>query len=106
MVRVISRFFLTVISCLLTKICFFVPCSCDVCDADPTCIYVLSTGRDCFLASRLDAGAIGLDVAPVGDYTVIRKETLKAYWMDSTEKRGDFCDLCVCDEDTLTIDCR
>lgn len=81
-------------------------CSCEVCDADPTCLYVLSTGRDCYLASRLLPDSVGLDIPPVGDYTVIRREVLRAFWMDTEEKRGSFCQLCQCNEETRSIDCR
>ena len=42
----------------------------------------------------------------MGDYTTIRNEVQEAYWMDSAERRGDFCILCDCLEDTQTIDCR
>ncbi|CAB9521812.1 Nitrilase family, member 2 [Seminavis robusta] len=79
---------------------------CEVCELDETCIYVLSTGRDCFLASHLQQDAIKLEVDPVGDYSTIRKLVNQAYWMDTVEKRGDFCDKCDCHESNRTIDCR
>jgi PAN domain len=30
----------------------------------------------------------------------------EVFWIDSAEKRGDFCDLCLCDAEDASIDCR
>ena len=73
---------------------------------DPNCLYSLSTGRDCFLASHLERGTLGFDFALIRSDTVSKKEFLTAFWIYSVEKRGHFCDLCDCHEDSRSIDCR
>ena len=72
---------------------------CETCEADPTCLYALSTGRDCYIASRVDSANVA-----ILNTEILRRE-VKAYWMDDVERRGDFCELCACREGDLTIDC-
>lgn len=84
---------------------------CQVCAADPECLYVFSNGRDCFLASRLEAGVVTVDIPDwtareLGNHLTENEDLMHTYWMDSEERRGDFCDVCRCEEGTETIDCR
>jgi len=72
---------------------------CEVCQEDETCLYALTTGRDCYIASYVNAGMVGII------NTEIQLAEVTAFWMDDVTRRGDFCDLCDCREDDLTIDC-
>ena len=72
---------------------------CETCEADPTCLYALSTGRDCYIASYIERDNIGIL------NTEILRRDLTAYWMDDVDRRGDFCDKCDCRESDQTIDC-
>ena len=70
------------------------------CDSDPTCLYALSNGKDCFTASHLEAVDLGIsNTASLWDHYI-------AFWMDDFSKRGDFCEICECRESDRTIDCR
>ena len=73
---------------------------CQVCQQDETCLYALNTGWDCFTASYIEAGMVGILS------TEIMQTDLKAFWIDDPVRRGDFCDLCTCSESDRSIDCR
>ncbi|CAB9514122.1 Receptor-type guanylate cyclase gcy [Seminavis robusta] len=72
---------------------------CEICQEDPTCLYALSTGRDCFIAAHLVPDMVGL----LNDE--ILQSDLTSFWMNDPVRRGDFCDLCDCREADRTIDC-
>ncbi|CAB9499064.1 activated protein kinase catalytic subunit alpha-1 [Seminavis robusta] len=73
---------------------------CQLCYEDETCLYALSTARDCFVASYLDAETVGIAKAD----TLLSHFTV--FWMDDAHRRGDFCDRCDCRQADQTIDCR
>lgn len=73
---------------------------CEVCQDDETCLYALSNGRDCYIASYMEATNVG--ILNTDDL----RRSLTAFWMDDASRRGDFCDLCECRESDRTIDCR
>lgn len=86
---------------------------CDLCTANPDCLYALSVLDDntregddsaCYLA--IHGGRTHLDPAYIGLLdTDLKRATRTVFWMDSASKRGDFCDLCTCNPDELSIDC-
>jgi hypothetical protein len=82
-----------------TRIEFLSAQCCEICDQDPECLYALSNGRDCFVASYVDPNYVGLLANEI-------TSTFKSYWMDDADKRGDWCDKCNCQELYWTIDCR
>jgi hypothetical protein len=73
---------------------------CEICYEDETCLYALSTGRDCFIAAFIEADMVGL----LNDE--ILQSDVTTFWMNDAAKRGDFCELCECRESDRTIDCR
>lgn len=72
---------------------------CETCEADQNCLYAISTGRDCYIASHVEAESVGIL------NTEILRNNLRSYWMDDAVRRGDFCNLCECRQSELTIDC-
>lgn len=73
------------------------------CLQDEYCLfgYVALDYRDCFLGtSDLESSSIFLSSSVLDDTTNI------AFWIDDPSKRGDFCELCACDETDRMIDCR
>jgi hypothetical protein len=84
---------------LLTRKEFLASKCCEVCEADPECLYAISNGQDCFIGSHIQPESVKLL------NTVRDQSTFEAYWMDDGTKRGDFCSLCECRADR-TIDCR
>jgi hypothetical protein len=82
-----------------TRVEFLGAQCCELCQADPNCLYyVMSSNRDCFIASQLDPNFVGLRAREA-------TATMSSFWMDDPIKRGDWCDKCDCDEGSLTIDC-
>ena len=73
---------------------------CEVCEEDPECIYALIVGRDCFMASYVEAEYVGLIKSEAA------REDRIVMWMDDVSKRGDFCDRCICEPNNDIIDCR
>ena len=73
---------------------------CETCQSDPECLYAMTDGRDCWVASHLVPDAVGILS------TEHARSVLTAFWVDDSTKRGDFCDRCDCREEDLTIDCR
>lgn len=71
----------------------------ETCASDPTCLYALSTGSDCYTASSLAAGDVTLA------NTVALRRDVTAFWLDG-RRRGDFCEVCECLEADRTIDCH
>ena len=69
------------------------------CLEDTECLYAQSWGRDCYLYSRLGSDEVLLK------NTGVQQNDMQAFWMDIIEKRGDFCDLCDCNESLKSIDC-
>jgi hypothetical protein len=72
----------------------------DVCERDPSCIYATTNGRDCFVGASLDAADIQLKATG----NQLRND--RVYWVDDDDKRGDFCERCLCNQALLLIDCR
>ena len=72
---------------------------CRLCDEDPDCLFGLTNTIDCFLAGE------DFDSSQVGIFGTER-ETLvyRSFWTKSSAKRGDWCEKCICEGDT--IDCR
>lgn len=72
----------------------------ETCADDPTCLYAFIRGDNCFTAGHLEASDIGIP------NTVTLQEDVTTFWMDDATKRGNFCDLCDCQESNQHIDCR
>jgi hypothetical protein len=83
-----------------TRIEFLGAQCCDTCAKDPECLYALSSGRDCYVATHIDPNYVGLLNSE------IRQTTFTSFWMDDPAKRGDWCARCSCREDDLTVDCK
>jgi hypothetical protein len=73
---------------------------CETCAKDPDCLYALSTGRDCYVASYIEPSDVGLL------HTDDEQSKLTSFWMDDATKRGAWCDRCTCYKDSLFIDCK
>lgn len=79
---------------------------CARCMSEEDCIAALeddigeSASRTCKMASFLDS-----DMLTFAD-TELQVESNIFIWVNDPEKRGDFCKLCDCREEELTIDCR
>ena len=72
----------------------------DVCEQDPICLYAATNGRDCFVGAVLPPEDIRLK-SNAEDLRNVR-----VFWVNDDSKRGDFCELCVCHEESRSIDCR
>ena len=73
---------------------------CESCDKDPECLYALSDGKDCYVTSTVQVDAPGLLD------TEFAQTTFTAFSTNKATKRGDFCQVCQCEEGRGVIDCR
>ena len=64
----------------------------------PNSLVSFTAGRDCFLSSAPES------IRMTGSGFDARM--LASYWQDDVKKRGDYCELCECQELQRTIDCR
>ena len=78
----------------------FVPTDecCNRCASDDECFYAFSDKKDCYIASYLEPTSFGLTNSGVD------QDKITAFWKTNPVARGDFCDICSCQGDT--IDCR
>lgn len=72
----------------------------ELCHEDAECLYGQSSGgKNCFLYSSLSPDDILLK------NTELIQTDVETFWMDDIDKRGDFCNLCDCNEEVQSIDC-
>jgi hypothetical protein len=73
---------------------------CETCQANPTCNFALTDGRDCFIGEHVERKHVRLVNS---DY---EKNSFTVFWKDTLESRGEVCDVCTCDTKGRSIDCR
>lgn len=73
---------------------------CEICDVDPTCLFVVTQYSDCYVASELAPRNVRI---PDSAY---KQESIDSYVTTSPAKRGDYCDVCHCVPDHGLIDCQ
>jgi len=83
-----------------TRVEFLSRKCCDTCAMDPKCLYAQSDDRDCYMAYYVNPNSVALA------NTRYVQSKLTTFWMDDDAKRGDFCELCECNREDRSIDCR
>lgn len=71
---------------------------CDLCEDDPACIHAYSDGNYCAMANELRA-----DMFSLANPSVLQGHG--STFVPDT-RRANYCNICLCDENLKTIDCR